>query len=91
MQLGTRWSVGSPPPERLSEAMKSAIGSIEAARLAEPDAAAGSWRWTLTWLEGHPRAELDDGTVVREDYDGAILTRGPEEDDADLDDADFDD
>ena len=30
------------------------------------------WRWTLTWLEGHPIAELDDGTVVREGYDGSV-------------------
>jgi hypothetical protein len=22
-------------------------------------------RWTLTWLEGRPVAELDDGTVLR--------------------------
>ncbi len=90
MQLGTRWSVGTPPPERLSDAMKSAIASVETARLAESGrAAASSWRWTLTWLEGHPRAELDDGTIVREDYDGSVLTR--EEDDADPDDADPDD
>jgi hypothetical protein len=24
-----------------------------------------SWRWTLTWLEGRPIAELPDGTTVR--------------------------
>jgi hypothetical protein len=23
------------------------------------------WRWTLTWLEGRPVAELDDGTTLR--------------------------
>jgi hypothetical protein len=23
------------------------------------------WRWTLTWLEGKPVVELDDGTTLR--------------------------
>jgi hypothetical protein len=23
------------------------------------------WRWTLTWLEGLPVVELDDGTTLR--------------------------
>jgi hypothetical protein len=31
------------------------------------------WRWTLTWLEGHPVAELEDGTIVREDHDGSVV------------------
>ncbi|HEX4442359.1 MAG TPA: hypothetical protein VHZ81_02195 [Galbitalea sp.] len=70
MQLGTRWSVGAEPPERLSDAMKAAISSVEVEREAEDTS---MWRWTLTWLEGHPRAELEDGTVVREDYDGSII------------------
>jgi len=70
MQLGTRWSAGGAPPERLSEAMRSAIRSVEVERAALDTS---MWRWTLTWLEGHPRAELEDGTVVREDYDGSII------------------
>lgn len=71
MQLGTRWSVGAEPPERLSDDMKSAIASVETERMQTSDTSL--WRWTLTWLEGHPRAELEDGTIVREDYDGSIL------------------
>jgi hypothetical protein len=70
MQLGTRWSVGGEPPSRLSDAMKAAIASVEA-ELTNQDT--GLWRWTLTWLEGHPVAELEDGTVVREDYDGSVV------------------
>jgi hypothetical protein len=70
MQLGTRWSVGGEPPSRLSEAMKAAIASVEA-ELTNQDTSL--WRWTLTWLEGHPVAELEDGTVVREDYDGSVV------------------
>ncbi len=62
MQLGTRWTVGSPPPERLPEAMRDAVAAVEA----EPGVESG-WRWTLTWLEGRPVAELDDGTTLRLD------------------------
>jgi hypothetical protein len=64
MQLGTRWSVGEAPPSRLPEAVRVAIGDIEA-QAAELDTT--SWRWTLTWLEGRPHVELDDGTIIRYD------------------------
>ena len=30
------------------------------------------WRWTLTWLEGRPVVELDDGTTIRVDVTGAV-------------------
>ncbi len=60
MQLGTRWSAGSPPPARLPAALLAAIAEAEA-RLPDGDPS----RWTLTWLEGRPTAELDDGTVLR--------------------------
>ena len=70
MELGTRWSVGSAAPARLSEAMQQRIASVEAER---ESLDTSMWRWTLTWLEGHPVAELEDGTIVREDYDGQIV------------------
>ena len=69
MDLGTRWSFGAEPPARLSDAMKDAIRGVEAA-LSDIDTS--MWRWTLTWLERHPVAELEDGTIVREDYDGQV-------------------
>jgi hypothetical protein len=75
MDLGTRWSVGAEPPTRLSGAMKDAIGSVEA-QLAGVDTS--KWRWTLTWLERHPVAELEDGTIVREDYDGSVIVTAEE-------------
>jgi hypothetical protein len=50
--------------------MKDAIRGVEAER-AEVDTS--MWRWTLTWLERHPVAELEDGTIVREDYDGSVV------------------
>jgi hypothetical protein len=70
VDLGTRWSFGGEPPSRLSDAMKDAIRGVEADL---PDVDTSLWRWTLTWLEGHPVAELEDGTIVREDYDGSIV------------------
>lgn len=71
MQLGTRWPVGEPAPDRLPPAMIAAIGEVEA-EVAELDTA--NWRWTLTWLEGRPIVELDDGTTLR--YDPATDSVG---------------
>ena len=64
MQLGTRWPVGGEAPARLPDAMRAAIAGVET-ELSGIDTAA--WRWTLTWLEGRPIVELDDGTVLRYD------------------------
>jgi hypothetical protein len=64
MQLGTRWPVGATPPDRLPPAMVTAIAEVEA-EVAGLDTT--SWRWTLTWLEGRPVTELDDGTTLRYD------------------------
>jgi hypothetical protein len=70
MDLGTRWSVGAEAPGRLSTAMKDAIAEVEVER---ESLDTSMWRWTLTWLEGHPVAELEDGTIVREDHDGSVV------------------
>jgi hypothetical protein len=67
MQLGTRWGVGDDPPARLSEAVIAAVRGVETEVGDRP-----GWRWTLTWLEGRPVVELDDGTTVREGHDGRI-------------------
>lgn len=75
MQLGTRWDVGGEPPERVPEAMRAAIREVEA-ELAGVDTA--GWRWTLTWLEGRPIAELGDGTTLRYDpVTGEVSVEGP--------------
>jgi hypothetical protein len=64
MQLGTRWTVGDEPPSRLPEVMVGAIAAVES-ELDELDGVdTASWRWTLTWLEGRPVVELDDGTTL---------------------------
>ena len=69
MQLGTRWSVGDTPPERLPAPVVLAVRDVEA-QLAEVDTT--QWRWTLTWLESKPVVELDDGTVIR--FNGVDVT-----------------
>ena len=62
MQLGTRWAVGAEPPSRVPAPLAAAIADVET----ELDAVdTTSWRWTLTFLEGRPVVELDDGTVLR--------------------------
>lgn len=72
MQLGTRWPVGGETPSRLPDDVVAAIRSVEAS-LAGVETA--QWRWTLTWLEGKPVVELDDGTVIRLGADGTIAIR----------------
>jgi hypothetical protein len=67
MQLGTRWTVGGPTPDRLPPAVVLAIRDVES-QLAEVDTS--QWRWTLTWLEQRPVVELDDGTTIRVDHAG---------------------
>ena len=69
MQLGTRWSLGDEPPARLDAAVVTAIREAEA----EVGDRQG-WRWTLTWLEGRPVVELDDGTTIRVGHDGVVTT-----------------
>lgn len=62
MQMGTRWAVGADAPDRLPEAVVRAVKAVES-ELTGIDTSL--LRWTLTWLEGNPVIELDDGTVIR--------------------------
>ena len=61
MQLGGRFSVGQAPAS-LPQALRERIADIEATLGANEVTAL---RWTLTWLEGRPVVELDDGPVLR--------------------------
>lgn len=76
MQLGTRWTVWQPAPAGLPEVVIAAIGRVESDLIAlatqHPDLGIDSWRWTLTWLEGRPVVELDDGTTIRIDAAGFV-------------------
>lgn len=76
MQLGTRWAFGAPPPASVPAELREQIGALEAAR-----AGAAAGHWTLTWLEGRPIAELDDGTRVT--LAGVIEPQTDDEADAD--------
>jgi hypothetical protein len=74
MQLGTRWPVGGETPARLPESIAAAVRSVETELM---DTDVSQWRWTLTWLEGRPVVELDDGTTIRLGHDGeAVVTTG---------------
>lgn len=75
MQLGTRWSVGDEPPARLSGDVREAIAAVEAELVAFDTS---TWRWTLTWLEGRPVVELDDGTAIRVAHDGGVTIETPD-------------
>lgn len=71
MQLGTRWLNGTPAPMSLDPAVLTAISSIEA-ELAELSQDTRGWHWTLTYLEGRPVVQLDDGTTLRLQANGVI-------------------
>lgn len=76
MQLGTRWALGGTLPSGLPEVVEIAVQAVEG-DLGAVEADTSSWRWTLTWLEGKPVIELDDGTVIRYDAteDSATITQ----------------
>jgi hypothetical protein len=74
MQLGTRWTSGDEPPAAVPDALRRGIHSVDvtmpADQLGQPRP-----RWTLTWLEGRPIAELDTGVIVSLDADGEPVVR----------------
>ncbi len=76
MQLGTRWTVGGDSPDSLPEVVAYAVKTVEEELLAL-DIDTDDWHWTLTWLEGKPVIELDDGTVIRYNAteDSATITQ----------------
>jgi hypothetical protein len=78
MQLGTRWNVGGEPPERLPETVLVAVRQVED-ELAHESIDASGWRWTLTFLEGKPVVELDDGTSIRLDAAGHAQIVDPDD------------
>lgn len=71
MQLGTRWPVGDQPPSRLPAAVTRAVAAVET-DIARFDTT--GWHWTLTWLEGRPIVELDDGTTLHYDPETDTVT-----------------
>ncbi|EZP29577.1 hypothetical protein [Microbacterium oleivorans] len=72
MQLGTRWTSGDQPPAAVPEILREQIAAVDASVDQDPLGQPRP-RWTLTWLEGRPVAELDTGVVVRVDREGEVV------------------
>lgn len=79
MQLGTRWTSGDQPPAAVPEALARGIRSVEQS-LTTDEMGQPHPRWTLTWLEGRPIAELDTGVIVTLDAAGEPVVRHDEDD-----------
>ena len=78
MQLGTRWPLGATPPAAVPDALRAQIAAVEDLISAGQLAQEPTPRWTLTWLEGRPIAELDTGVIVTLDDDGeAVVHHDP--------------
>lgn len=78
MRMGTRWSAGDEAPAAVPASLRAEIIAVDRAVLGAttptPDQG-GTPRWTLTWLEGRPIAELDTGVIVSIDADGTVVVR----------------
>lgn len=79
MQLGTRWTSGQQPPTAVPAVLHAQIAAVDAAI---PDDGLGQPRprWTLTFLEGRPIAELDTGVIVEATAHGEVIVRHDDED-----------
>ena len=66
MQLGARWRCGTSPHRSVPMVLHAVIAEQEALH-------SGADSWTLTWLEGRPRATLDDLVMVSVNESGAVL------------------
>jgi len=80
MQLGTRWTSGDEPPAAVPAILRTQIAAVDRS-LPRDDLGQPRPRWTLTFLEGRPIAELDTGVIVEQDGSGAVIVRHDDEDD----------
>ena len=80
MQLGTRWTSGDEPPAAVPAAIRPQIAAVDRA-IPDDDLGQPRPRWTLTFLEGRPVAELDTGVIVELGADGSVSVRHDEDDD----------
>ncbi|GAB3153544.1 hypothetical protein GCM10027058_22370 [Microbacterium neimengense] len=75
MKLGTRWSARTEPPASVPASLREQIAAVESAITESQWSSQPTPRWTLTWLEGRPVAELDTGVIVSLDADGTAVVR----------------
>ncbi|MCX6501263.1 MAG: hypothetical protein NT132_02460 [Microbacterium sp.] len=80
MQLGTRWDARTTPPKAVPAELHPQIAAVENLISEGQWASQPTPRWTLTWLEGRPVAELDTGVIVTLDRDGEVIVRHDEDD-----------
>ncbi|GAB2691350.1 hypothetical protein LG315_04990 [Microbacterium marinum] len=71
MRMGTRWDSGAEPPASVPALLHEQIAVVDAT--VTLSGVQPKPRWTLTWLEGRPVAELETGAVVRQDRDGQVV------------------
>ncbi len=72
MQLGARWTAGDSPHPSVPPELHAQIAAVEAAA---PLDGGPRPRWTLTFLEGRPIAELDTGVIVTVTAEGDVVVR----------------
>ncbi len=71
MQMGTRWTSGDEPPRAVPDTLRAEIDAVDRS-IPGDDLGQPRPRWTLTWLEGRPVAELDTGVQVALQADGSV-------------------
>ncbi len=76
MQLGTRWTSGAALPAAVPAVLHAQIAAVDATVAGEEPHP----RWTLTFLEGRPIAELDTGVIVEATASGEVTVRHDDED-----------
>ena len=79
MQIGTRWTSGDEPPAAVPASLRPQIAAVDRA-LPDDDLGQPRPRWTLTFLEGRPIAELDTGMIVEQTATGEVVVRHDDED-----------
>ncbi|MBF4459582.1 hypothetical protein [Pseudoclavibacter sp. VKM Ac-2867] len=80
MLIGERWRAGSRPPRSLEQYQEFVEACSAQEHVLSPTVGDVSklW-WTLTWLEGRPVAELEQGPRVALRADGSVHVSGAEE------------
>lgn len=78
MQLGTRWTAGEQPPAAVPQELHEQIRGVEQVALTNTPGPGAAPRWTLTWLEGRPVAELDTGMIVTVEGGEVVVRHDPD-------------